>query len=70
MSPCLQLIHQLKREGVCVCVCMCVGLLGRSLAAANIQLSVCWLSSVIRFVGLIILDTGWGQLLTIDNLEM
>ena len=66
MSPCLQLIHQLKREGVCVFVC----LLGRSLAAANIQLSVCWLSNVRRFVGLIILDTEWGQLLTIDNLKI
>ena len=59
-----------ERGCVCVCVCMCVGLLGRSLAAANIQLSVCWLSSVRRFVGLIILNTGWGQLLTVDNLEI
>ena len=59
-----------ERGCVCVCVCMYVGLLGRSLAAANIQLSVCWLSSVRHFVGLIILDTGWGQLLTIDNLEI
>ena len=59
MSPCLQLIHQLKREGVCV------GLLGRSLAAAYIQLC-----SVRRFVGLMILDIGWDQLLTIDNLEI
>ena len=24
MSPCLQLIHQLKREGVYDCVCVCV----------------------------------------------
>ena len=24
MSPCLQLIHQLKREDVCDCVCVCV----------------------------------------------
>ena len=38
-------------ERGCVCVCACVGLLGRSLAA--IQLSVCWLYSVRRFVGLI-----------------
>ena len=53
-----------------MCVCMCVGHLGRSLAAANNQLSVCWLSSVRRFVGLMILDIGWGQLLTIDNLEI
>ena len=57
-------------ERGCVCVCMCVGLLGRSLAAANIQLSFCWLSSLRHFVGLIILDTGWGQLLTIYNLEI
>ena len=65
MSPGLQLMHQLKREGVCVTVCVCAGLLGRSLAAANIQLC-----SVRRFVGLKILDIGWGQLLTIDNLEI
>ena len=45
--------------------CVCVGLLGRSLTAAIIQLC-----SVRRFVGLIILDIGWGQLLTIDNLEI
>ena len=55
---------------VCVHIQMCVDLLGRSLAAANIQLSVCWLSSVRRFVKLIILDTVWGQLLAIDNLEI